>query len=134
MKVIIVIVIGFFLIAGCARPAAQPLVATSSPQMTPSIPVSEKPIIATAQRIESTKILITYKGGPDADQLIDLQTTVITSKGSINIQSMGSRLDTTPVQIGGTDIFQGPYTEQVHVLITGYFFNGSHQDILDTRI
>jgi hypothetical protein len=47
---------------------------------------------------------------------------------------MNSRLDTTPVQRGGTDIFLGPYTEKVHVLITGYFTNGSHQDILDAWI
>jgi hypothetical protein len=132
MKAMIVIV--FLLIAGCTQPVVQSAITTPSTEPTTTITVLEKPIIATAQRIESTKILITYKGGPDADQLIDLQTTVVTSKGSINIQSMGSRLDTTPVQIGGTDIFQGPYTEQVQVLITGYYFNGTHQDVLDTRI
>jgi len=103
-------------------------------EVTSYIPVPEKHVTATAQRTDSSKILITYDGGPDADQLIELQTTVITSKGSVNIQSMGSRIDTTPVQIGGTDVFQGPYTEPVHVLITGYYVNGTHEDVLDTRI
>jgi len=134
MKDLIVILICLLLAAGCTQPSEQPVVTTRTIEVTTSLPVHEKHIIATVQRIDSTKILITYEGGPDADQLIDLQTTVITSKGSINIQSMGSRLDTTPVQIGGTDIFQGPYTEQVHVIITVYFINGTHQDILDTRI
>ena len=134
MKDLIVILIWLLLAAGCTQPSAQPVVTTPTIEVTTSLPVHEKYITATLQRIDSTKILITYEGGPDADQLIDLQTTVITSKGSINIQSMGSRLDTTPVQIGGTDIFQGPYTEQVHVIITVYFINGTHQDILDTRI
>jgi hypothetical protein len=134
MKNLIVILIGFLLIAGCTQPAVQPVVTTPSFEVTTNIPVPENHISATAQRFESTKILITYNGGPDADQLIELQTTVITSRGSVNIQSMGSRIDTTPVQIGGTDIFQGPYTEPVHVLITGYYVNGTHEDVLDTRI
>lgn len=89
---------------------------------------------ATAQRYQSTKILITYRGGPDADRLIELQTTVITKIGSVNIQSMGSRVDTTPVQIGGSDIFQGPFTDEVHVLTTAYYANGTHRDVLDTWI
>jgi len=90
--------------------------------------------MVTAQRFQSTKILITYDGGPDADQLIELQTTVITKIGSVNIQSMGSRIDTTPVQIGGTDIFQGPYTDRVHVITTAYYVNGTHEDVLDAWI
>jgi len=134
MKNIIAILIGFLLIAGCTQPAIQPVVTTPSIEVTTTLPVPEKHIIATAQRFESTKILITYNGGPDADKLIELQTTVITSRNSVNIQSMGSRIDTTPVQMGGTDIFQGPYTEPVHVLITGYYVNGTHEDVLDIRI
>lgn len=81
-----------------------------------------------------TKILITYIGGPDADPLMELDTTVIDSKGKAKTQSMGSRLSTTPQQRGGTDIFQGPYTEKVHVLIIGHFANVTHQDVLDTWI
>lgn len=134
MKPIIAILICFLLVTGCTRPAVQPVVTTPAMEVTSYIPVPEKHVTATAQRTDSSKILITYDGGPDADQLIELQTTVITSKGSVNIQSMGSRIDTTPVQIGGTDVFQGPYTEPVHVLITGYYVNGTHEDVLDTRI
>jgi hypothetical protein len=138
MKAIFVLLILSLLAAGCTQPSVQPVVTTPPTipptDVTTNIPVHNKPVVVTAERIDSTKILITYKGGPDADQLIELETTVVTGKGSVNIQSMGSRLDTTPVQIGGTDIFRGPYTEEVHVLITGYFANGTHQDFLDTRI
>jgi hypothetical protein len=134
MKPIIALLICFLLVTGCSKPAVQPVVATPFIEVTSPIPVPEKHVTATAQRTDSSKIRITYEGGPDADQLIELQTTVITSKGSVNIQSMGSRIDTTPVQIGGSDVFQGPYTEPVHVLITGYYVNGTHQDFLDTRI
>jgi hypothetical protein len=134
MKVIIVILIFILLTAGCTRPAAQPAATIVPVEAITRIPVHDKPVAAAVQRIESTKILVTYTGGPDADQLIELESTVINSKGSVKTQSMGSRLDTTPVQRGGTEIFQGPYTEKVHVLIIGYFANGTHQDILDTWI
>jgi hypothetical protein len=45
---------------------------------------------------------------------------------------MGSRTDTSPVQTGGIDICQVPYSEKVYVLITGYFACGTHPDILDS--
>lgn len=134
MKSSVVILIVLFLIAGCVQPAAQPVVPLAPAAVSISIPVHDKPISATAERIDSKTILITYEGGPDADQLIELETTVINSKGSVTIQSMGSRLDTTPVQRQGTDIIHGPFSEKVHVLINGYFFNGTHQDVLDTWI
>jgi len=102
--------------------------------LTSGTPVPEEHAIVSARRYESTKIQITYLGGPDADHLIELQTSVITKIGSVNIQSMGSRSDTTPVKIGGTDIFQGPYTETVHVTSTAYYVNGTHRDVLDVRI
>lgn len=47
---------------------------------------------------------------------------------------MDSRADTTPVQIGGTDIFQGPFTDEVRVLTTAYYVNGTPMDVLDIWI
>lgn len=67
---------------------------------------SNKPIVTTVQRVDSTKILITYHEVPNADQLIELETTVTISKGGVTMQSVGSRLFTTPIQKGGPDIFQ----------------------------
>ena len=134
MKSPVVILIVLFLTAGCVQPTAPPVDTVSPAAVSISIPEYDKPISATVERIDSKTILITYEGGADADQLIELETTVINSKGSVTIQSMGSRLDTTPVQRRGTDIIHGPFSEKVHVLITGYFFNGTHQDVLDTWI
>jgi outer membrane receptor protein involved in Fe transport len=136
MKAVISILIILLLGAGCAQPQVQPEVtlATLPAEEPTSIPVPETPVTVTVQRIDSTKILITYSGSADADQLIELETTVISSKGSVDIRTMGSRLDTTPVQIGGTDIFRGPYPEVVRVLVNGYFTNGTHVEFLDTRI
>lgn len=134
MKTTIIILVFLLLTAGCAQPAAQPAVTLQPSGVPPGTLVYDTPISAQAERIDSTTILVTYKGGADADQLIELETTVINSKGSVKIQSMGSRLDTTPVQRGGTDSIHGPFSEKVHVTITGYFFNGTHQDVLDTWI
>ena len=135
MKAACLMIVLALLGAGCARPAAQPpAVTTSSADIIIGTPAPEEPDIVTARRYESTKIQITYHGGPDADRLIELQTTVITNVGSVNIQSMGSRADTTPVQVGGTDLFQGPYPDTVHVTTTAYYANGSHRGVLDTRI
>lgn len=134
MKTTSVMLIFLILAAGCTQPTAQPVVTIQPTDVPPSTLVYDTSITARAERIDSTKILITYEGGPDADQLVELETTVINSKGSATIQSMGSRLDTTPVQRGGTDIIHGPFSEKVHVTITGYFFNGTHQDILEIRI
>ncbi|HSA37281.1 MAG TPA: hypothetical protein P5013_00120 [Methanoregula sp.] len=134
MKVTILVLILSLLSAGCTQQSAQQAETVLPVELTKSNPVPDKPIAATVQRVDSTKILITYHGVPDADQLIELETTVISSKGSVNIQSLGSRLYTTPVQKGGTDIFQGPYTDKVHVLTIGYFTNGTHLDVLDTWI
>ena len=134
MKALFIILICSLLAAGCAQPSVQPVGTPQTPEAATNIPAPGESIVATALRIDSTKILITYAGGPDAGQLIELETTVIDSRGSVKTQSMNSRLDTTPVQRGGTDIFQGPYTEKVHVLIIGYFTNGTHRDILDIWI
>jgi predicted small lipoprotein YifL len=134
LKAVLVILMIFLVSAGCTGPVAQPPATILTPDATPGITVQEKHPAATAERYQSEKIRITYTGGPDADHLIELQTTVITKIGSVNIQSMGSRVDTTPVQIGGTDIFQGPYADPVHVITTAYYVNGTHEDVLDTWI
>jgi hypothetical protein len=134
MKIILAILVFSLLAAGCTQQAERPVVTIPSPELTTSTPVQEKPVVVTAERTESTMILITYKGSPDADQLIELETTIISSRGSVKTQSMGSRLDTTPVKIGGTEIFQGPFTEKAHVIITAFFTNGTHRKFLDTWI
>lgn len=134
MKTAIVLLICLILLPGCLQPAVPPAVTVPSADVTPGITVPEKHITATAQKIDSTRILVTYNGGPDADQLIELETTIINNKSSVTIQSMGSRLDTTPVKSGGTDMIKGPFSGQVHIIITGYFFNGTHKEILETWI
>jgi hypothetical protein len=146
LTTIIVLIIGV-VGAGCIQPAERPVAAPvtpgeqiSSPSATTltvtqvSVIAKTKSVTAFAQKPDATKILVTFSGGPDADQLMEIETTVTDSKRTIRTQSMGSRLGTTPVQTGGKNIFYGPYAEKAHVSIIGYFADGTHQDILDTWI
>lgn len=131
--------------SGCMQPAATPSPATDQArpevesmtttlsQPAPVMPPGKR-VTATATKPDSTKILITYRGGPDADSLMELETTIIDDRGTIRTRSMGSRLGTTPTQTGGTDTFYGPFTKKTHVMSVGYFSDGTHQDILDIWI
>lgn len=133
----------FLIAAGCTQPSAAPApvltvpdtipIAVTLPQPTTDIAKS-KMVTAVARKTDPTRIVITYNGGRDADLLMELETTVIDSKGSTRTQSMGSRLGTTPAQSGGSDTFYGPFTEKTHVISIGYFSDGTHQDLLDTWV
>ncbi len=124
-----IILIVLLISAGCTRPV---------PSQTPPVPAAPTPPepepLVTAERTGDGKVLITFRGSADADRLLELETTVITGSGSVFIRSMGSRLDTTPVQIGATDTFPGPFPGTVRVMTTAYFTNGTPADVLDTRI
>jgi hypothetical protein len=127
---IFVILIHSFLIAGCTQPAMRPVVTTLPTKVTTIIPSMINPSLQQHSRSIQQRSSSRTREGPDADQIIELETTVINSKGSVKTQFMDSRLDTTPVQGGGTAIFQRPYTETARVLIIGPFPDGTHQDIL----
>jgi hypothetical protein len=68
------------------------------------------------------------------EKLMELQTTVTDSKGESKTQATGSRLATTPVQTGGTSKFTGSFDGDDHVVVYGYFSDGSQQLLLDTYI
>ena len=133
----------FLIAAGCTHQPASPnpvlgvtdtlSVTTTMEQPTPEI-MKGKQVTAVVRKPDPTRIIITYAGGRDADLLMELETTVIDNKGTTRTQSMGSRLGTTPAQSGGSDIFYGPFTEKTHIISTGYFSDGTHQDILDTWV
>jgi archaeal type IV pilus assembly protein PilA len=133
------------LVAGCILPAGVPSPVPgssgnsgSSVGVVPAVPVAvattshTKVVAVTAQKSGSDKIIIIFQGGSDSQQLMELETTVTNSKGTAKTQSMGSRLATTPVQIGGSDTFSGEYQARTHVISIGHFSDGSQQVLLDT--
>jgi hypothetical protein len=88
----------------------------------------------TAVQPDNSHIVITYQGGPDMEKIVELETTVNDSAGKSKTQSIGSRLATTPITIHGTDTFTGAFEGKDHVVVTGYFTDGSHKVLLDTTI
>jgi hypothetical protein len=108
------------LASGCTQPASQ------QPQKTPA-PV-------TATQTDSTHILIAYPGSTDMSNLLELETTVTDSTGKTQTKSIGDHQSTTPLKFGATLVLTGSFSGNDHVLVTGYFMDGSQKHVLDTII
>ncbi len=105
---------------GCTQPAPQ------QPQQAPS------PITVT--QADNSHLLITYPGSTATSTLLELEVTVTDSAGKIRTQSIGDRHSTTPLKFGATLPLTGTFNGNVHILVTGYFMDGSQTLVLDTTI
>lgn len=141
--VIAVAIPGLLLLAaGCtsyselAPATPSPGAAGSAPTETavttvPSGASGQKDVAVTAEKIDDSTIVITYTGGADAGRLMEIRTTITDDRGSVSTQTLGSRLETTPVQRGGTSTFHGPFKSPTHVITVGTFADGSFQGMFD---
>jgi len=99
------------------------------------LPADSQPApVVTVTQPDSTHILITYPGSPQTDKLVEMEISVTDSKGQATIKSMGSKQATTPIQYGSTYTFKGSFDGKDHVLITGYFSDGSQKTLIDTTV
>jgi hypothetical protein len=78
--------------------------------------------------------MIAYPGSSDTSTLIELEATVTDSAGKTQTRSAGDHLSTTPLKFGATIPLTGTFNGNDHVLVTGYFLDGSHKLMLDTTI
>ena len=106
------------LVSGCTQPAAQQQ--------------QKAPAPVTATRTDSSHITITYPGSTDTGTLLELEVTVTDSAGKTQTRSLGDRYSTTPLKFGTTRTFSGTFNGNDHVLVTGYFMDGSQKPVLDT--
>jgi len=106
--------------SGCTQPA---------PQQEQKAPA---PVAAT--QTGNTHITIAYTGSPDTTTLTELEATVTDSAGKTQTLSAGDHLSTTPLKFGSTIQLTGTFNGNDHVLVTGYFLDGSHTLMLDTTI
>lgn len=106
--------------SGCTQPASQQQ--------------QKAPAPVTAIRTDNSHITVAYPGSPDTNTLLELEATVTDSTGKIQTQSVGDHLSTTPLKVGATIPFTGTFNGNDHVLVTGYFLNGSQKLMLDTTI
>jgi hypothetical protein len=106
--------------SGCTQPASQ------QQQKTPA-PV-------TATRTDNSHIIIAYPGSSNTVTLLELVVTITDSAGKKQTKSIGDRFSTTPLKFGATLPLTGTFNGNDHVVITGYFMDGSHNPMLDTTI
>lgn len=115
-------VILLLLAAGCTAP------------QVPAAGQTGQPPEVTASQPDDSHIVVTYQGGPSMESLIELETTITDSQGRSQTKSAGNRLGTTPIPIGGTNSISGNYAGLDHVVVMGYFSDGSHRQMLDTTL
>jgi hypothetical protein len=117
------------LASGCTQQA---------PQQQQQVPASQQqtktPAPVTATRTDSSHMMIAYPGSSDTSTLIELEATVTDSAGKTQTRSAGDHLSTTPLKFGATIPLTGTFNGNDHVLVTGYFLDGSHKLMLDTTI
>jgi hypothetical protein len=104
--------------SGCTQPSQQ----------------AKVPAPVTATQTDSTHILISYPGSTDMSNLVELEATVTDSAGKTQTQSVGDHLSTTPLKYGSTIPLTGTFSGTDHVLVTGYFMDGSQKMVLDTTL
>ena len=113
--------LGLMILAGgCTQPAPQQQ--------------QKAPAPVTAALTDSSHITITYPGSTDTGTLLELVVTITDSMGNTQTQSLGDRYSTTPLKYGTTRTFSGTFNGNSHVLVTGYFTDGSQRLVLDTTI
>ncbi len=88
----------------------------------------------TATQPDAQHIVVTYQGGPNMQKVMELQTTITDSTGKVQTKSVGDRLGTTPITIRGTNTLEGDFSGQDHVVVLGYFSDGSNRAMLDTTV
>jgi hypothetical protein len=113
-----------------------PEAAGGTPSMTPATPApsgtsGQTDVAVSVEKIDDSTIVITYLGGPGAGRLMEIRTTITDDRGSVSTQTLGSRLETTPVQRGGTSTFHGQFKSLTHVITVGTFADGSFQGLFD---
>jgi hypothetical protein len=105
---------------GCTQPASQQQ--------------QKAPAPVTVTQTDNSHIMIAYPGSTDMSTLLELEATVTDSAGKSQTQSIGDRHSTAPLKFGATLLLTGTFNGNDHVLVTGYFLDGSHKLVLDTTI
>ena len=115
---------------GCTQPAPQQQQQAPASQQ----PQAPAPAPITVTRTDSSHMTIAYPGSPDTNTLLELEATVTDSAGKTQTRSAGDHLSTMPLTFGATIPLTGTFNGNVHVLVNGYFMDGSHKLMLDTII
>jgi hypothetical protein len=124
---LLVLIALMLLASGCTRQVPQQQAPASQQQTKTPAPV-------TVTRTDSSHLTIAYPGSSDTGTLLELEATVTDSAGKTQTRSAGDHLSTTPLKFGATIPLTGTFNGNTHVLVTGYFLDGSQKSLLDTTI
>ena len=87
-----------------------------------------KVVGVTAAKYNSTHIVVTFTGGDKADQVYNLSV-------SMNGASQGSMTQgKSPIKVGNSSYFGGVTKGSDHLVITGWFADGTQQVVMDTNL
>ena len=90
-----------------------------------------KVVAATAQKPDANTVTITYQGGQDAGTLQNLTVTVNDGHKTAMGGTTGVLAVGCSTKIAGTT---GEFQGKTHVVVTGYFSDGTSQVLLDNSI
>ncbi len=88
----------------------------------------------TVTKPDNFHILVAFVGGPGMDKLLEMEITVTDSQGRNRTQSIGSRETVTVLKAPSSQTFTGQYSGKNHVVITGYFSDGTRKVLVDKDV
>ena len=91
-------------------------------------------VAATVQQPDERTIILTYQGGSGAGELQNIAVTVTDSNGRAQTKTIGTGGLSGPPVPGDQLTFNGDYFSKDHVVVTGYFSDGSDSVILDNYV
>jgi len=97
-------------------------------------PAGQNSTAVTVTKPDNFHILVAFVGGPGMDKLLEMEITVTDSQGRNWTQSIGSRETMTALKAPSSQTFTGQYSGKNHVVIIGYFSDGTQKVVLDKDI
>jgi len=91
-------------------------------------------VAATGFQPDSTHIIVTYQGGPDASSLLRLSIDVNDDAGILRTYVIEGPAPNAPVRVGSSYQTTGSFTGQNRVVATGLFTNGHFEKVLDSVV
>jgi len=88
-------------------------------------------IAATASSVSNNMIIVTYNGGPDADQVLSLNASM---NGSFLVPSTANATFIAGQTVGSQVEFRGSAGRSDHIIVTATFQDNNQQVILDTYV
>jgi flagellin-like protein len=97
---------------------------------------STKNVAVTAQKPNTSAIVVTYDGGPSAALVVNLSVSINGASGVNMGQNAPGAASPTPMNVGCSTTFYAAnaYTNPTSVIVTATFTDGTQQVLLNTNV